>query len=119
MARWEISRSGNFKACVRQTPDTSDIGIIYHARGRACGLAMPQTLAQSEAGKHGNTTHTHPDHPRVLPGLGDHLTMPMAWPTAVAIPWLGKGEMAVLVVFAIGFTIIGAEECNAQSLLYP
>lgn len=80
---------------------------------------MPQTLAQSEAGKQDNTTQTHPDHPRVLPGLGDHLTMPMAWPTAAAIPGLGKGEVAVLIVFAIGFTIIGAEECNAQSLLHP
>lgn len=32
VVRWEISLSGNFKAYVRQTPDISDIGIIYHGR---------------------------------------------------------------------------------------
>lgn len=71
---------------------------------------MPQTLAQSEAGEPGNTAQTHPDHPKFLPGLGDDLTITMAWPTTVAIPVLGKGEVPVMVTFSEGFTIIAAEE---------
>jgi len=47
----------------------------------------------------------------------EHLSVAVSWPTAAIGPGLGKGEMAAVVIFSAGFTIIDAEECNALSLL--